>query len=119
MEFVPTVAMGALVFTLVNFLRFLTNKDFASAITQFTAWVSGVIVVFLVASTNYADGIDVGGTALSKLNGSSLVFVGLMSSSIFGVVKNVIQAFDNRDSAVMPPLVPGTAVVVTDVTPTP
>lgn len=106
MEFVPTAAMGALVFTLVNFLRFLTNKDWTSAITQLTSWVAGVVVTFLVAATDWANGIDVGGTALSVLNGSSLVFVGLMSSSIFGVVKNVIQGFDNQDSARMPPLVP-------------
>lgn len=107
MPFVPVAAMGALVFTLINFLRFLTNKEFGSAVTQICSWAAGILVVVLVASTDYADGIDFGGKALSALNGSSQVFIGLMAASIFGVVKVAISALDSSDSAKVPPLVPG------------
>lgn len=106
MPFVPLVAMGALVFTLVNFLKSLTSRNFSAAITQLIAWVAGVAVVALVAHTDYADGVDVGGRALSTLNGSSQFFIGLMAASIFGVVTQTIKAIDNKDTAAQPTLVP-------------
>jgi len=106
MEFVPLVAMGALVFTLVNFLRYLTNGDFKSAITQLVSWAAGVFVVLLVAQTDFADGIAVGGQALSVLNFYSLLFVGLQASSIFGFGQKVVQAIDNTQTARVGSLVP-------------
>lgn len=108
MPFVPLVAMGSLVFVLVNFLKSLTSKNFSSAITQLIAWASGVLVVALVAHTDFADTITVGEAgALSALNGTSQFFVGLMAASIFGVVTEVKKAIDGHDSAAQPPLVPG------------
>jgi len=106
MEFVPLVAMGALVFTFVNFLRYLTNGDGKSAITQLVSWVAGVLVVLLVAQTDFADGIVVGDQALSVLNFYSLVFVGLQASSIFGFGQKVVQAIDNTQTARVGSLVP-------------
>lgn len=106
MEFVPLIAMGALVFTLVNFLRYLTNGDFKSAITQLVSWAAGVFVVLLVAQTDFADGISVGDQALSALNFYSLLFVGLQASSIFGFGQKAVEALDNTQTARVPSLVP-------------
>lgn len=110
MPFVPLVAMGSLVFTLINFLRFVTNKDGSSAITQLCAWVAGILVVVLVAHTDFASGVAIGDKTLDMIDGFGQVFVGLMASSLFGVVKVAIQAFDGNDSARVPPLVPGADV---------
>lgn len=107
MEFIPLTAMGALVFTLINFLRSLTNKDFKSAMTQLIAWVAGVVVVLFVAQTDFASGVVIGDKALDVIDGFGLVFIGLMASSIFGVATSAIKAIDNTDSAKTPPLFPG------------
>lgn len=106
MPFVPLAAMGALTFTVVNFLKFLTAKNWSAVITQAVSWAAGVLVLVLVASTDFAEGIAVGDTSLAKLGGSSLFFVGLMASSIFGFAKVAIQAIDNHDTAAQTPLVP-------------
>lgn len=106
MPFVPLAAMGALIFTAVNFLKFLTSKNWSAVITQLVSWAAGVAVLALVASTDFAEGIAIGDTSLAKLGGSSLFFVGLMASSIFGFAKVALQAVDGHDSAVQAPLVP-------------
>lgn len=107
MEFVPIVAMGALVFTLIDFLRSLTNKAYKTALTQLISWVAGVAVVLFVAKTDFASGVVVGDKPLDVIDIYGLIFIGLMASSIFGVAKSAIQAIDNTDSAKTPPMFPG------------
>lgn len=107
MPFVPLVAMGAIVYTLINFLKNLVNKLFSPVLTQLIAWFAGVVVTVGFASTDWADTITFGDRALSSLNGSSQVVIGLMASSLFGVVREAVKAVDSSDSATKPPLVPG------------
>lgn len=104
MPFVPLAAMGALVFTLINFLKMVTNKQWSPVVTQLISWGAGVLVVVLFAQTDWADTVMFGDRALSSLNGSSQFVLGLMAASIFGVVKEVTAAIDNTDSAAKPHL---------------
>lgn len=104
-EFAPLLAMAALVFSLINFLRFLSGKDYKSAVTQLTVWVGGVVVAFLVAQTDFASGISVGDLPLDQLNGWSLLFVGLSIGSTGSVVNELRGAIDNSDSTRKPSLV--------------
>jgi len=106
MPFTPLVAMGALVFTIINFLKNLTNRQWSAVLTQLAAWAAGVVVVMLFAQTDWADTITFGGVALSSLNGASQFVIGLMAASIFGVVREVVKAIDSTDSAAKPPLIP-------------
>lgn len=106
MPFVPLAAMGALVFTLINFLKMVTNKQWSPALTQLISWVAGIIVVVGFAQTDWADTVTFGDRALSSLNGSSQLVLGLMAASLFGVVKEVTKAIDGSDSAAKPPLIP-------------
>lgn len=104
MPFVPLIAMGTLVFTLINFLRDLSGGLWSSVTTQGIAWIAGVLVVQLVARTQFADGIVIGDMALSRLSFWSLFFVGLMASSIMGTINEVKKALDGSDSATHPKL---------------
>lgn len=106
MPFVPLAAMGALVFTLINFLKNVTNKLWPPVVTQIVSWAAGIMVVMLFANTDWAKTISFGGTALADLNGISQLVIGLMAASLFGVVKEVTAAIDNTDSANKPSLVP-------------
>lgn len=104
MPFVPLLAMASLVFTLITFLKSITNAKWSAALTQVIAWFSGVAIINLGAHTDYAEGIKFGATALSALNGWSLLLIGLVFSSMAGVLNDVKKAIDSTDSAAQPPL---------------
>lgn len=107
MEFIPVVAMAALTFKVVDFLRYCRAADINGALTQLCAWIAGIVVVLLVAQTDWADGIGVGDMNLGNLNFWSLVFYGLAAGSTASVAKDTLKAVDNTNSAAIPTLVPG------------
>lgn len=109
MEFVPLAAMASLVYTLMTFLKAATNRDVNGVVTQLVAWLSGVVIVFLVAQTDFATTVNIGTYTLATLNGSSLLFLGLSGAGIGGVANKYIKARDNFDTARDPNLLPGTS----------
>lgn len=104
-DFVPMIQMAALVFTVINFFKAVRNGDTNAWTTQLIVWVSGVVVVFLVAQTDFAESVTFGEWVLSGLNFASLVFIGLTVASLATVGNELKKAFDNTDSAATPPLV--------------
>ena len=105
MEFLPALALLALIKKLIDFLRYASAGDVNGVVTQLVTWGGGVGAVLLVAQTDWASGIDVGNMTLATLNVWSLLFVGLTLSSGAGVVHDVTKAVDGSDSAVLPKLV--------------
>lgn len=87
-------------------MKSLTNKDWSAAITQGIAWLAGIIGIILAANTQFATEVEFGAYNLSTLNYPSLIFLGLVSSSLFGVVTQTLKAVDRRDTASQPPLIP-------------
>jgi hypothetical protein len=104
MDFVPLLAMAALVVTVINFLKYARTRDWNAAATQVSVWVGGVVVVWLVANTDWADTLVFGDIALSDMNAASLVFFGVSVGAIGSVGHEVVKAVDNSDSAHKPPL---------------
>ncbi len=104
--FVPLVALGTLVFTFVNFLKFLSGRDWNAAITQAVAWVAGIVAIVLVAHTDFGNSITIAGHYLDNLNIASQVFLGLMATSLLSTANEFKKAFDHTDSAATPPLIP-------------
>lgn len=105
MEFVPVAAMALLVFTIINFIRFLVNGDKNGIVTTLSVWLAGVVVVLLVAQTDFADGIIIADQPMSDYNFASLLFLGLTIASV-GVFANEIRgALDNNDSTTKPHMV--------------
>jgi hypothetical protein len=89
-EFVPVVAMGLLTLKLIDFARYLTAPfNVNGVVTQLAAWLFGIVVLALVAHTNWAGGIDIGGFPLSKLSGWSLVFYGMATASAASAFNDV------------------------------
>lgn len=106
MEFVPIAAMAALILKLLDFFRYLRAGDVNGVITQLAVWFAGVIVVLLVAQTDWADGIKVGDMSLASLNIWSLIFFGLTVGSVASAFKDTLKAVDHDNSTMMPVLVP-------------
>ena len=105
MEFLPTIAMAALVVAIVNFIKYLKVRDVNGIITTLSVWVAGVVVVFLAAQTDFAAGIVVADIPLSQYNSWSLLFLGLSISTIAQFANEVRGAIDSHVSTVKPDLV--------------
>lgn len=104
MDYEPLVALAALLVSVINFLRYLSGKDWNGAITQLSAWVGGVMVVMLAAGTDWAERIDVSGVPLGMLNAWSLIFLGLTVASTGSLIVEFKKALDSSDSAKKPGL---------------
>jgi hypothetical protein len=106
MEFVPLVALGVLLLQVVNLIKYIRARDANGITTILAAWVAGLVVVLLVAQTDFAEGFSVGGNqSLADLNFASLVFIGLTIASVGGYLVDIKKAVDTSDSAKVPPLV--------------
>lgn len=97
MEFVPLVAMTLLLKKLGDFIKQVTNRDVNGALTQLAFWGVAIVVVALVAQTDFADGFSVGDQSLASLNFYSLVFVGMFVGSGGGAFHDWLQARDNTN----------------------
>ena len=69
--------LALLVKQVVDFLRYLSGKDWNGAITTITVWVGGVVATLLAAASDWASALDVGGVTLDSMNFASQVFAGL------------------------------------------
>jgi hypothetical protein len=101
----PSALLVALVFTVINWFRYLSGRDWNGVITQLCVWGGGVVAVFLFANTDFADA-SIPGTAISfaAANGWSLLFIGLTIGSSASVVTEVVKAVDNTRSSAKPKL---------------
>jgi hypothetical protein len=106
MSISPIFLLGTLVFTFVNFLRYLVARNWSAVVTQLIAWVSGIVGVFLVRATDFASGITLGNLSLDKLGFWSTFLIGLLATSLLSTVNELKKAIDNNDSAQVPALLP-------------
>lgn len=107
MEFVPALAMAALVVKVIDFLRYLRAADLNGVLTQLCTWIAGVVVLMLVAQTAWADGIQIGDRPLSTLSFWSQLFAGLTLASTASVIKDIgYKAIDNHNTTAIPTLLP-------------
>lgn len=102
MDFVPIIALGTLVYMFVIFLKNLSAQQWRSAATIVIAWLVGIGGVFLMAATQFADGISIGGHAMDTLSFWSKVLVGLLTTSLLGAAHEFKKAIDRTDTAVVP-----------------
>ena len=107
MQFGALTALRTLVFTFVNFLKYLRARNGSAVLTQLIAWLAGIGGIALVAHTQFATDIVFGKHTLATLNGTSQLFLGLIATSILSTVNEVKKAIDNGDSAKTPNLLTG------------
>jgi len=105
------VVFAALLAKVIDFLRLLSNAaaNKSAIVTQLAAWAGGIGLVALAAHAQVAAGLVLPGTNLSldALDGSSVVLVGLLVSSLGSLAVDFKQSFDSTDSAAKPPLLKG------------
>jgi hypothetical protein len=95
MPITPIVLVGSLVYAFIQFMKDLTNRNMNAVITQLSVWVAGVAAITLAAATDYADAVNIGDKTLADLSTWSLVFIGLLASSLFSVVHDVTRTIGN------------------------
>ncbi len=106
MPLVPLVALGTIVFNLVNVMKFATARQWSAVLTQCIAWAAGIMGIFIAGATDFASGIAVGDVALADLNTPSKIFLGLVATSLLSTFNEFKKAVDRNDSAVTPSLIP-------------
>lgn len=102
MDFAPLLAAVALIWKIVDFVKYLRVRNVDAVVTQLGVWVAGVGVTLLLAATNYSDGIVIGDLPLGELNLASLILLGLSIGSTASVLVDAKKAVDNTDSAAVP-----------------
>lgn len=100
------VALGSIVYTLVNFIRYARVTDWSSVISQILAWTAGVIATFVVAHTDLAAAFTFGGKNLGQIGWFSQFLVGLAAASSIGIVYQFTKAVDHTQSAKVPAMWP-------------
>lgn len=106
MSLVPLTALGTLIFAFVNFLKYLTARNWNGAITQGIAWVAGIVGIVLFAHTAFAAAVTFGGVPLQSMGIASQIFIGLMATSILSTLNEGYKALDTTQTAEKPKLFP-------------
>jgi hypothetical protein len=106
MEIVPLVLLGALVYKLIDFIKYVRAGDWNAVATQATVWIAGIVVVLLFAASTMGAAIMLPGlgVTLGSLAIVDKVIIGLFASSLFSAGKDVLKAVDNTQTAATPPL---------------
>ncbi len=119
MEFIPAVALVALIWKIVDFLKYVARRDVNGAASIAVVWVAAIAVFFLFAQSDWAGELEVGNKLLSDYGWASLVILGLSFGASASALFDFKKALDNTDSAAVPSLLPesGPAVPTRD-TPT-
>ena len=104
-----TVGLLATAKKLVDFARYAANLGRdplarSSVVTQACAWAGSVAAVFLYGASQYGARVDVDGLAVSDMNGWTKLLTGLAVGSLASLVADYTRARDDKDSAVVPPL---------------
>lgn len=106
MEFVPLLVMLATVKKIVDLARYARGGEWNGVITQVSVWAGGVAVVVLVAQTDWASTVVLGGVALAKMGFWSQVFGGIAVGSVASLAQDGLKAVDNHQSEAKPTLLP-------------
>lgn len=104
-DFVPVLTLTAIVFVVINFLKYITAGDWRAAVTQLIVWAAGIVGVVLFAHSDWGTAITLGDKTLDQLNGWSQVIAGFAIGSLASAGTELKKAFDNSDSAAKPPLI--------------
>src|SRR5215831_13800208 len=96
------VALGAVVYTSVNFVRCALVTDRSSVVSQLLAWAAGVSMTFVVAHSDLAPAFTFGSKNLGQISGESQFLVGLAAASSISIVYQFTKAIDTKQSAAVP-----------------
>lgn len=96
------VALGSIVYTVVNFARYALGTDWPSVLSQLLAWVAGVLATIVVAHTVLADAFMFGSRNLAHIGIGGQILVGLAAASSISIVYQFKKAVDTQKLATVP-----------------
>jgi hypothetical protein len=80
------------------------QRSESAVLTQIVVWAAGVLAVYMVEWAGLGSAFTVGQKSLLALGVGSKIVIGLMAASTLSTVNVIKAAFDNTDSARVPPL---------------
>jgi hypothetical protein len=98
------VALGSIVYTIVNFVRYANATDWSSVRSQLLAWSAGIVATIVVAHTSLASAFSFGTQDLAQISLFSQILVGLAAASTISIVYQFKKAVDTGKNAVVPTL---------------
>ena len=100
------VALGSIVYTIVNFIRYARDNDWSSVWSQVIAWFAGIVATIVVAHTALANAFSFGTRDLAQIGLGSQILTGLAAASTISIVYQFKKAVDTGMNAVVPSLLP-------------
>lgn len=107
MDPITAVALFALVWKIVDFLKALVNRNWNTVVTQLVVWIAALLVLALARVADVTAGIGLAGITIGDADFASLVVIALMVGSGASALVDVKKAIDGTDSAAQPQLLPG------------
>ena len=98
------VLVVALLWSFVDWVKSVLNRDLNGVLTQLVVWGAGVAVVFIASATLWAKQATINGVALDHLGSGSKIVAGILLGSLASAAYMVKRALDNSDSAKTLPL---------------
>lgn len=106
-QVIALTAIAFLAGKCVEFVKYLRNADWNAAITLAAVELAGVIVFLFAAAAKVTETLILPGTSepLGSLDTASVVFLGLVMTSLSSTAYDFRKALDSGDSAKQPPLI--------------
>lgn len=103
------IALASIAFLagkIIEALKYARAKDLNALFALISVMIAGVIVMLVAASAEVTETLVIPGTlvAIGSLDTLSVIFLGLVITSLTSTVYDFKKAFDNTDSAKQPPL---------------
>lgn len=114
MEIVGLATLSAIVWKAVDFLKFVSNKDWKAVATQASVWVSAVVVALLAREAEPFSEIVIFGSTFGDLSWAAIVLMALGLGSTASGLYDFKRAIDNTDGAHVPSLLPETTATYPD-----
>lgn len=89
----PVAILGALIYTVVEFIKNVLGRDWERARTQALVWATGIAVMLIASQSTIAGGVEVAGVKLGTANVFDLVLIGMQASSLFSTARSLTRNF--------------------------
>lgn len=110
LSFSVIAVLGLIVYKLLDFFKYVVNKNWNGALTILIGWAAGIIGIFLFASSTFGSQLQIGEghhhpLLLGSLDPSSKVILGMAATNLLAVFYDAKKAVDGSDSAKTPKLI--------------
>lgn len=108
-QVIALTAIAFLAGKIIEFLKYVRNRDWNAAITLAAVEFAGVVVMLFAAAAKVTETLILPGTSepIGTLDTASVIFLGLVMTSLASTTYDFRKALDSGDSAKQPPLISG------------